>query len=80
MYQRAVSPLSIPMTCRDRGWRGARHRTNLIKPFDAVPAHLLDAAKRIFTRFRASAITSLASSRSAAPDPYVISAESPEGD
>lgn len=77
MYQGAASPLSIPMTCRVTPWRGARHRSNLIRPFDVVPGHLVDAAKRIFKLFKPSTIAQLASDGSTGAVPPVAGGDGP---
>jgi hypothetical protein len=77
MYQGAVSPLSIPMTCRVTPWRGARHRNSFIRPFDALPAHLMDAAKRVFKLFKPSTIAQLASDGSTGVVPPVAGDEGP---
>ena len=71
-----MSPLSFPMTCRVTPWRGARHRNSLIRPFDVLPGHLVDAAKRIFKLFKPS-IAQLASDGSTGAVPPVAGGEGP---
>ena len=80
MYHGALSSLSLPMTRRVTPWLVPRHRTNLIKPFDAVPHQLVDAAKRLFTLLRSQKVPGASVAGSAPAFPRTVAVERPSGD
>lgn len=75
MYHGARISLSLPMTRRVSPWLLPRHRSNLIRPFDAVPYQLVDAAKRLFTLLRAPKVQGVGAGSSVAAFQPGVAAE-----